>query len=89
MLKLSADAKMELPFWKQSIGKVNGQPTWHSPSAVRIVHSDASNTGHGGYMVEHGMHVAQGNWLEHEAKESSTWRELVAVGKPLPVNWLI
>ena len=89
MLKLSADAKMELPFWKQSIGKVNGQPTWHSPSAVRIVHSDASNTGHGGYMVEHRMHVAQGNWLEHEAKESSTWRELVAVGKPLPVNWLI
>ena len=44
--KLSADAKMEL-FWKQSIGKVNGQLIWHSPSAVRITYSDAStcNTG--------------------------------------------
>ena len=40
-----------------------------APSAVRI---DASNTGYGGYMVEHGIHVAQGNWLEHEAKQSST-----------------
>ena len=36
-------------------------------------------------MVEHGtcMHVAQGNWLEHEAKQSSTWRELVAVCRVL------
>ena len=65
------------------IGKVNGQPIWHSPSAVRIVYSDVSNTGYGGYTVEHGMHVAQGNWLEHEAKQSSTWRELVAVGRLL------
>ena len=83
MLELSADAKIELTFWKQSIEKVNGQPIWHSPSAVQIVYSDASNTGYGGYMVKHGMHVAQGNWLEHEAKQSSTWRELVAVGRVL------
>ena len=66
-----------------SIGKVNGQPMWHSPSAVRIVYSDASNIGFGGYIVEHSLHVAQGNWLEHEAKQSSTWRELVAVGRVL------
>ena len=52
MLKLLAGAKMELTFWKQSIGKINGQPIWHSPSAVWIVYSDASNTGYGGYMVE-------------------------------------
>ena len=83
MLKLSADAKMELTFWKQSIAKVNGQPIWHSPSAVRIAYSDASDTGYGGYTVEHGMHVAQGNWLGHEAKQSSTWRELVAVCRVL------
>ena len=29
------------------------------------------------------MHVAQGNWSEHEAKQSSTWRELVAVCRVL------
>ena len=29
------------------------------------------------------MHVAQGNWLPDEAKQSSTWRELVAVGRVL------
>ena len=30
---------------------------WHGPSAVRCVHSDASDVGNGGYIVEHGMHV--------------------------------
>ena len=29
------------------------------------------------------MHIAQGNWLPDEAKQSSTWRELVAVGRVL------
>ena len=43
---------------------------------------DASDTGYGGYTVEHGMHIAQGNWLPKEAKRS-TWRELVAVGRVL------
>ena len=46
-------------------------------------YSDASDTGYGGYTVEHGMHIAQGNWLPDEAKQSSTWRELVAVGRVL------
>lgn len=30
-------------------------------------------------MVEHGCHVAQGSWLEDEASQSSTWRELIAI----------
>ena len=61
----------------------NSQPIWHSPAAVRCVYSDASDTGYGGYTVEHGMHVAQGHWLPDEAVQSSTWRELVAVGRVL------
>jgi len=39
--------------------------------------------GYGGYIVEHGMHTAQGNWLPEEAQQSSTWRELVAVYRVL------
>ena len=45
--------------------------------------SNLINTGYGGYTVEHGMHIAQGNWIPEEAKQSSTWRELVAVGRVL------
>ena len=58
----------------------NSQPIWHSPYAVRRVHSDANDTGYGEYTVKHGM---QGNWLPDEAKQSLTWRELVAVGRVL------
>ena len=43
------------------------------------VYSDTSDTGYGGYMVEHGCHIAQGQWLPHESLQSSTWRELKAV----------
>ena len=57
----------------------NSQPIWHSPSAVRVVYSDASDTGFGGYVVEHGACVAYGQWTKHEAQQSSTWRELSAV----------
>ena len=49
------------------------------PSAVRVVYSDASDTGYGGYVVEHGPCVAYGQWTTHEAHQSSTWRELTAV----------
>ena len=33
----------------------------------------------GGYLVEHGFHIAHGQWLPHERIQSSTWRELKAV----------
>ena len=32
--------------------------------------------GMGGYTVEHGCHIAHGNWLPDEHLESSNWREL-------------
>lgn len=34
-------------------------------------------------MVEHGPYVAQGQWSPEQAKQSSTWRELKAVGMVL------
>ena len=46
---------------------------------MRVVYSDASDTGYGGYLVAHGNLVANGQWAKDEAKQSSTWRELQAV----------
>ena len=79
MLEISAEARSELQFWADQLKEFNGQDIWHSPSAVRFVYSDASDTGYGGYTIEHGCHIAQGQWLPHEASQSSTWRELRAV----------
>jgi len=43
------------------------------------VRFDASLSGYGGYLVEHGNLVANGQWSSKEASQSSTWRELGAV----------
>ena len=74
---------MELRFWLGQLEGFNGQNIWHSPSAIRVLYSDASDTGYGGYMVEHGCYIAQDQWLPQEAKRSSTWRELRAALKVL------
>ena len=78
-LELSTDASSELQFWAQELPKFNGQDIWPSPSAIRVVYTDASQSGYGGYTVEHGYHIAQGQWSSEEAVQSSTWRELRAV----------
>lgn len=79
LVSLSSEAIKELNFWLNSIDEFNGQAIWKAPSSVRVVYSDASSTGFGGYVVEHGNYVAHGQWNESEAMESSTWRELKAV----------
>ena len=66
-------------FWLNEISKFNGQRIWPKPSAVRVVYSDASATGYGGYTVEHGTMVANGHWSPEDATQSSTWWELRAV----------
>ena len=78
-LQITAEASKELQFWLTQLTSFNGQNIWHSPSAVRVVYSDASHSGYGGYMVEHGYQVAHGLWTAKEASQSSTWRELRAV----------
>ena len=45
----------------------------NSPSAITVVFSDASDTGYGGYVVEHGPYTAVGQWSDTEARQSSTW----------------
>lgn len=79
MLRLNDDSKAEINFWHSCLEYFNGQPLWQSPSAMRIVYSDASDSGFGGYVVEHGPIISHGQWSESEALQSSTWRELKAV----------
>ena len=50
---------------------------------MRVVYSDASDTGYGGYVVEHGSCTSYGQWTADEAEQSSTWRELAAVWRVL------
>ena len=78
-LTMTPAALGELTFWFNEVSKFNGQYIWPKPSAVRVVYSDASATGFGGYTVEHGHLIANGHWSEEEAKGSSTLRELKAV----------
>ena len=82
-LRLPEDAYKELEFWSTNLAEYKAQPIWHSPSAVRVVYSDASATGYGGYIVEHGCYTAYGQWEAIEASQSSTWRELSAVWRVL------
>ena len=55
-------AREELVFWLGNVDCFNGQSIWRSPSAVRVVYSDASSTGFGSYIVEHGSHIVHGQW---------------------------
>ena len=47
-------------------------------STVRVVYSDACDTGYGGYVLEHGGCISHGWWSAKEAKCSSTGWELPA-----------
>ena len=53
-LTVSDQVKSEIHFWLTEIVKFNGQNIWVGPSALRVVYTDASQTGYGGYTVEHG-----------------------------------
>ena len=57
MLVITPEAKEELQFWAKCLEVHSWQPIWYSPSAVRCVYSDASDTGYGGHTVEHGMYI--------------------------------
>ena len=78
-VKLTDEVRKEIDFWSDSLQDYNAHPIWHFSSAVRIVYSDASDTGCGGYTVEHGPVVAHGQWSQEDASQSSTFHELRAV----------
>ena len=72
-LPLLDEARAEILFWN------TGQNIWVGPSTLRVVYTDASDSGYAGYTVHHGCHIAQGPWSDEEAAKSFTWRELKAV----------
>ena len=78
-LCITPEAVAELQFWYESITAYKRQNIWKNPSAMRVVYSDTSGTGFGGYTVEHGPQVVHSHWSQWEACQSSTWHELKAV----------
>lgn len=56
---ITPEARQEFKFWVVCLVDYNCQSIWHS---------DASDTGYGGYVVEHGACVSYGQWTECEAQ---------------------
>ena len=48
-------------------------------SAVRVIHSDARDSGFGGYFVQCGLDLVSGVWSHEEMRTSSTFREILAI----------
>ena len=83
---LTDKAKHELNFWIQNLKALNGQKFVLDYVYELIAFSDASDTGYGGYIMHDGNvdQISSGTWKDSESKESSTWRELAAIGRLLP-----
>jgi len=70
----------ELHFWLENIKKSNGYRIKHNPTVTQIAFSDASGSGYGGYIIEKQQKfIACGKFTFDETKQSSTYRELLAV----------
>ena len=76
---LSWRAQEELHFWLNNIDHISSTPINFVPSCSKIIYSDASSKGFGGYLVDTDDHVSHGQWSADERKFSSSWRELKAV----------
>lgn len=77
---LSYDVEYELKFWRDNLSKIKTFRIKTRPEITKIVYSDASGTGFGGYAVEElGNVIAKGNFNSFERGTSSTCRELLAV----------
>ena len=73
----------ELKFWQSNLDSYNGFSIKHQHTPSRIVYSDASDTGYGGFVVGFPHLRVNGLWSKEEKLQSSTWRELAAVNKIL------
>ena len=74
------EVRREIAFWSDNLRKNNGYQIKHTHAFTKIVYSDASDHGYGGYIAEKlGDVIARGVFTEQEAETSSTFRELLAV----------
>ena len=70
----------ELRFWSRNIEKFNGCSFKPRTETSKMVFTDASSTGYGGFYVSKlGQHICTGEFTSSEANTSSTFRELLAV----------
>jgi len=77
---LCEDVLSELKFWETNISKASGFRMKGSAITTKVIFSDASDHGYGGFvMTRLGNIVAKGSFDEVECFESSTYRELIAV----------
>ena len=70
----------ELKFWLNNLDDKNGHSILRNPIITKIIYSDASKVGYGGYIVQRmGCTIAQRKFSPNETNTSSTYRELAAV----------
>lgn len=72
MLFPNAEVVAELKFCEENIDKYKSTSLSQRASAVRVVYSDASSVGYGGFTVDVGIQVAHDNWTVGESRKSST-----------------
>lgn len=78
-IRLSDESIKQIQFWIDNINCINVRNLFMQPSCDKMVHSDRSGHGFGGYCVESKHGVAHGAWNSEESCRCSTCKELVAV----------
>ena len=77
---LDKDSVKELDFWFKNIRNKNGYRIKSDPQITRVIFTDASEFGFGGFLVTKiGQEVAKGTFSAAERKTSLTEREILAV----------
>ncbi|XP_067670629.1 uncharacterized protein [Haliotis asinina] len=82
-IRLTDCSKHQLQFWLDNIWRYVSRRLIQSAGMRKLVYSDASDMGYGGYCVDVNKVVSHGQWSEEERGFSSTWRELQAVNMVL------
>lgn len=77
---ISFNLRTELLFWRSNLSRCNGLSMTINTQVNKVVYSDASDIGYGGYIV-HALDkiIAKGQFDPEEKGTSSTYRELLAV----------
>ncbi|ESO93409.1 hypothetical protein LOTGIDRAFT_161981 [Lottia gigantea] len=78
-INLSVSSREQINFWESNIQKLNSRSLRDDSSSSRIVFSDASDFGYGGYCIDIDGAISHGQWDSEESVKSLTWRELKAV----------
>ena len=76
----SNDTIRELRFWLKNLSDHQGYSIKHKPAFTKVIFSDPSDTGFGGFVCERlNELICSGSFSSPEAPSSSTTRELLAI----------